>query len=501
MLPQRAGRVGGGALGNGEKLGKLCHRVEIALARLLEKRPVRALVHAEREMGVVQGAASLPRELNVEALDRRLSLRKRARADAASELPAPDSTTLSPAERAVLDAMAPSYAEIERRRRDIAAQTESALRAAQPTTVDCSSGAVLDARLALKQVEARVGHDWRQAAAVAAEARADLKAFKTENQLRRAAVYPQSMLLQVGLLLCAALFEALFSAALFAEEDERGLLGGAITAVGLSGANVTLGFLAGFLGLRYLQHVRLPFKVLGALAFALLALLGLMLNLFAADWRDQLALLAGRQIDMGADAGFHLWSLLQLNSPQSIILLMLGAGVWIFAALKGYSGFDDPYPDFGKLDRAAKNAADALADLRADAMEELQAPIDAARANIAAQVEHMRAAFETMQRIFDEGASAVAALDARVRSLDAAKAAALALYRTDNAAARATPPPAYFADMTAPHALADVLAPAASLVDDARLRVRAAQEESARALEGLLQELGAAAARLDGDTA
>ena len=40
--------------------------------------------------------------------------------------------------------------------------------------------------------------------------------------------------------------------------------------------------------LRYLQHVKLPIKAVGALAFAALASLALMLNLFAADWRDPL---------------------------------------------------------------------------------------------------------------------------------------------------------------------------------------------------------------------
>src|SRR5262249_44721725 len=153
-------------------------------------------------------------------------------------------------------------------------------------------------------------------------ARRDLHAFKNANQLRRTASYPRSTLLQAGLLLCAAVFESLFSAALFAEDDARGLLGGAIIAIGLSGANVTLGFLAGFLGRRYLQHVRLPTKALGALAFAGITFLALMLNLFAADWRDRLASAAGQQVDFGSDASFHLWSLLQLSTPQAIILLM-----------------------------------------------------------------------------------------------------------------------------------------------------------------------------------
>ena len=291
----------------------------------------------------------------------------------------------------------------------------------------------------MKQAAGRLAHDWSDAVARAAQARADLDAFKRAHNLRRAAVYPRSTLLQAGLLFCAAVFEALFSAALFAEDDARGLLGGAITAIGLSGANVTLGYLAGFLGLRYLQHVRLPLKAMGALAFAALTLLALMLNLFAADWRDQLAALAGRQIDMGSDAGFHIWSLLQLNSPQAIILLMLGAGVWVFAALKGYSGFDDPYPDYGKMDRAAQDAADALSDFRADARLELEAPIDAAKAALAARVEKMRAEFEAMNKAFDAAALKMELLDAKARALDDAAAGAVHLYRQENAALRTTP--------------------------------------------------------------
>ena len=41
-------------------------------------------------------------------------------------------------------------------------------------------------------------------------------------------------------------------------------MGGAVIALGLSGANVSLGFLSGFIGLRYLGHVRTPLKIGGA---------------------------------------------------------------------------------------------------------------------------------------------------------------------------------------------------------------------------------------------
>lgn len=441
--------------------------------------------------------AKPPQGLSAAALDKRLGLRRRAREDAARNLPRHDADELSAAEMAAVEAVAGERAKVDQARSDARADAERRLRALAPMPQDFA-GPALDARLALKQTAGRLAHDWSEAATRAAQGRDDLDAFKRAHQLRRAAVYPRSTLLQTGLLFCAAVFEALFSAALFAEDDARGLLGGVITAVGLSGANVTLGYLAGFLGLRYLQHVRLPIKIAGALGFAALTALALMLNLFAADWRDQLAAAAGRQIDLGSDASFHLWSLLQLESPQSIILLMLGAGVWVFAALKGYSGFDDPYPDYGKMDRAARDATDALSDFRAEARLELEAPVNAARAALAARVEKMRAEFEAMNKSFDAAALKMETLDAKARALDQAAADAIHLYRQENAAHRTAPAPAYFGSPPpAAGAALDALAGAAAMIDEARTRLAEAQAQSAQALEELLAELDQATKRLD----
>lgn len=446
-------------------------------------------------------AAKPPSGFSAAALEKRLQLRKRAREDGMHNSPRYDTEDLSAAERAVLEAVGAERAHVDQTRNEAKAEAERRLRALAPVPQDFA-GPALDARLALKQAAGRVGHDWGEAAERAAHARADLDAFKRANQLRRGAVYPASTVLQAGLLLCAAVFEALFSAALFAEDDARGLLGGAITAIGLSGANVTLGYLAGFLGLRYLQHIRMPLKIAGVTAFAVFTALALMLNLFAADWRDQMAAMAGREVDLGSDASFRFWSLLQLDSPQAIILLMLGAGVWVFATLKGYSGFDDPYPDFGKMDRAARDAADTLSDLRADARRELEAPIETAKVALAARLEKMRAEFEAMNKAFDGAALKMEALDARVRALDEAAAGAIHVYRQENATARTTPAPAYFA---APPPVAgpslDALAGAAGMIDDARRRLAEAQKQSAEALEGLLHDLEEAAKRLDAGAA
>lgn len=445
----------------------------------------------------VRPTAKPPQGFSAAALDKRLGLKKRAREDAALNQPRQDADDLSTAELAVLEVVGAERARLDQTRHEARADAERRLRTLAPAPQDFS-GPALDARLALKQAAGRLAHDWGAAADRAAQARADLDAFKRKHELRRQAVYPQSTLLQTGLLFCAAVFEALFSAALFAEDDERGLLGGAITAIGLSGANVTLGFLAGFLGLRYLQHIKLPMKAVGALAFGALTFLALMLNLFAADWRDQLAALAGRQVDLGSDASFHLWSLLQLDSPQAIIILMLGAGVWVFAALKGYSGFDDPYPDYGKMDRASRDAAEALSDFRADGRVALEEPVDAARAALAARLEKMRAEFDAMNKAFDAAAVKMEELDAQARALDQAAADAIHLYRLENTGFRTTPAPAYFgAPPPAAGPPLDALTGAAALLDDARARLADAQAQSAAALEGLLAELDEATRRLD----
>ncbi|MEQ1617791.1 MAG: hypothetical protein ABL883_05555 [Terricaulis sp.] len=433
--------------------------------------------------------------VSVAALDKRLGLRRRAREDASQNLPRQDAQSLSPTETAIIEMVAAEREQVDQARQEAKTEAERRLRMLALAPQDFS-GPAIEARLALKQASGRLSHDWQAASSRAKQARADLDSFKRINQLRRSAVYPDSTLMQAGLLLSAALFESLFSAALFAEELD-GLLGGAVVAIGLSGANVALGFLSGYLGLRYLQHVRMPVKAAGALAFGVLGLLALMLNLFAADWRDRLATASGVRVE-GSDAGFHLWSLLSLDSPQAIILLMLGAGVWAFASLKGYSGFDDPYPDYSKMDRAAALAAEDLSEFRNAARETLEAPIETAKAALAARTTKLQAEFEAMNKAFDAAAQKLGALDDQARALDGAVAAAVQLYRQENAAARGSPAPAYFG-APPPHAgpALDPLAQCGAIVDEARTTLAEAHAKSAQALEALVQELDAAAKHLD----
>lgn len=431
--------------------------------------------------------------LSTAALDKKLQVRRRARVDGAQNLPSADAADLSETEKMIAEVVAGERAGVEQARLSARAEAERRLRALAPTPQDVS-GPALEARLALMQVEGRLAHDWGSVAARARQARTDLESFRRAHNLRRQAVTPASTLFQAGLLLVAALFEALFSATLFAETDPRGLLGGAVTAIGLSGANVVLGFLGGYVGLRYLQHAQAPLKVAGALGFALLLGAAIILNWGAAGWRDMLAVQ-----QTSSDATSSMWSsVLHLHSPQAVVLLMLGAGVWVFATLKGYSKFDDPYPDYGKMDRAARDADEELSDFRNEARSELEAPIETARAALSARVEKMRAECEAMSKAFDEAALKLEALDARARALDETVASAVQLYRQENIAARSAPAPAYFsASPPAAGVALDVLAGCGAMIDEARALLAQTQAQSNEALQTLLTELAASQGRLD----
>ncbi len=431
---------------------------------------------------------------DLERLLRTRDVRARARADGAADHPPSAATQESELERDVARALAHDQARIAAQRAEARDAFEQRMRLSKPQPLDIA-GVVLEARLAMRQAEGRIAHDYAIAAARAEANTRDLDSFARTHQLRRAAMYPESRVLQAGLLLVAALFEALFSAALFAEDDARGLLGGAVTAIGLSGANVILGFLAGFLGLRYVQHARLPQRIVGGAGFALFAATALFLNFFAAIWRQDVAAAA----EAGSDASGFFARMFSLSEPQAIVLLMLGGGVWVFAALKGFSGFDDPYPDYGKLARAKADAEEALSDLRGEARLALEAPIETARAAIAARLDEARARAETLERLYDEAVAALAGLDAEARRLDAAAIEAVHTYRQENLSARKTPAPAYFAaEPRHEGAALDPLRAAGEIVAAGRAALAAAQTEAHQGVEALMIELESVQARLDG---
>jgi hypothetical protein len=334
---------------------------------------------------------------------------RRAREDGAAGAPRQDSTDWSAAEREVLALLADQRAGHEAVRARLAEQAAHDIARLAPPAFDAGA-ACAQAEVELRLVAGRLAPDVAEAAARARLAQRQLESFREAHNLARPAIYPASRVLQAGLLLLAAGFESVFSAALFAETDERGLIGGAMVALGLSGANVTLGFLAGFLGLRYLGAREPLARSIGAAGLLVLTGLSISLNLFAARWRDTLT--ATSQDPLAALDAAQWFG---LASPQAVILLMLGGGVWIFSALKGYSGFDDPYPDYGKFDRAARDLREAADLRRARARAELEAPVTKAKDALSAQLAQIEQAAARVRTRYDEASAAIQALDRDAR--------------------------------------------------------------------------------------
>ncbi|MFZ4071050.1 MAG: hypothetical protein ACOYJ6_13210 [Caulobacterales bacterium] len=171
---------------------------------------------------------------------------------------------------------------------------------------------------------------------------------------------------------------------------------------------------------------------------------------------------------------------LPLTTPQALILPMRAAAVFVFAALKGYFDGHDPDPDYGKFDRADVRAIATAAALRADARDDLEAAVMKTKKALTERIASLGAALEARRKMFDAGAADEAG-------------AAFALNRRENAAARAGPAPAYFADQLAQQThLPDVLGPAGALLADSETRFSAARERADAILTPIAAALEAA---------
>lgn len=458
-------------------------------------------------------------EAPFEVWERRLRVRQRARDPNDADALEADIKAQIGADRARLLAERQTQADA----------LETALRRAALPALDIET-VRLEAQMGLMRTEGRVAAQVQAAQRASARAQGDLEGFRRRNDLRRPAAYPRSALMAIALLLVAALFESLFSASIFAAGSELGLLGGATIAIGLSGANVALGFLAGYLGLRYGGAREPARRAFGIACFLAAMTAAIALNVFAAGTREgmhaqataQARLAAEPKIaqayetcraraERAADEGVARRMrtaceraaaarraaidpepsarVLSFATPEAVILLMLGGAVWVFASLKGYSGVDDPYPDYGKFARLAQRLEDDHAERRETARTALEEPVAEANAAIAARLGAVSEALARRRAAFDEGAARLSALDARLRRLDEMEQRLLAQARRDAAPFPADP---------GWRSYGDALAGAGDLIAAGERAAADAQAAAAQTLNALGAALEAATRRLDG---
>lgn len=446
-------------------------------------------------------------------MERRLAVRRRARADGAAGRPEADAVSI-PAEQDIIDAVELERAKLLRERTSIAASLEQGWRRLASSADEIEMHAAA-ARLSLRQMEGRLRLSLKTAAARAEEASGDLEAFKQREQVRWRARSPESLTLSTAMLVGLVAVEAVASAPIFADAMNGGLAQGYMAAVTLSALNASIGLIGGYFGIRYLQRRGATLKWLGGLCTLAAVGFGIFFNVFASLWRARAvedleraealrAMQRGKTFNAEVLAGQSdaLSLLFDTRHGETFILLVLGLIVLIGALVKGATGFDDPVPDHGALTRAAEREMEDFADAQEEALEALDEPVTTAREKIDAMMLERRTALTTMRTQYDDAEAKLHVIDVRLKDLALAQAMLIETYRVANMASRRTSPPlGFMTPPPQPDAPDDALERAGALRTEAEAALAGLAAAARRAIEALIVEREAVETRLRGSEA
>ena len=260
---------------------------------------------------------------------------------------------------------------------------------------DCTPAALDSEQIkeAVKSDEAELRHyekdDSELARVEHAMAKAELDEFQDAHAQRIGKRTPDiktNVEQTIAVLLAIMILEGGFNALLFKDAQSSGLLGGVLVAFGVSAVNVCFGVLGGFLGLRYLNHSKLPFRLLGGLVATSFIGLGIFLNFFVAHFRDVVEIGLHASAAAGASTTFSMFSVppgdviasmfpnvFGLSSLVAIGLLLIGLAVFAMALYEGYEKISDRYPGYGRVWRKERQAYERRQTIRTELRDDLSA--------------------------------------------------------------------------------------------------------------------------------
>jgi hypothetical protein len=273
------------------------------------------------------------------------------------------------------------------------------------------------------------------------------EAFRRFQEINRRDSLPD--LSRGGLLPIAAFavmvaIESVMNGNMFAQGNDFGLLGGIFQAIVFSVANVGFGGLVGAFVFRQLSHVVFWRRALGALGVIASGLLGLVLNLGIAHFRDAMA-----QASADVDAAKVALQQLQshpfvLNDLVSWLLFSLG---FVFFWLACYDGFsmDDPYPSYGRRYRALLAAKDRYERAVAETHHSMASVRDGYTRRIAEIAKQRDVYAHHLTSLYDRIARLTNSYERHCQSIRSVHRHFIEEYRDSNRRARTTQPPGYFA--------------------------------------------------------
>jgi hypothetical protein len=272
--------------------------------------------------------------------------------------------------------------------------------------------------------------------------RDELRDFRAKHKLKRAARDPSNRLTTLGLLFVLIGVEAAVNGVFFAKGSEFGLVGGIVTAVGVSFANVIFAFALGLFPMRWMNHRNYLVKLIG-LIFTLAGFAALIaLHGFAAHYRDAIAVVSEDRALQVAVASL-LKSPFVLNDLNSYYLFGIGT-IWALAAIwKGYTN-DDPYPRYGAHYRRAVAARNEYSDEHAALFDDLNDIKEKTVAAIEAGTRRIPHFPQQAAQIRSQRTGFLQAFGAYETSIETAANQLLSRYRDGNLARRKTPAPEHF---------------------------------------------------------
>jgi hypothetical protein len=272
--------------------------------------------------------------------------------------------------------------------------------------------------------------------------RDELRDFRAKHKLKRSARDPANRFTTLGLLFLLIGVEAAINGVFFAKGSEFGLVGGIVTAIGISFANVSVAFILGLVPMRWMNHRNYFVKLIG-LSFTLAGLGSLVaLHGFAAHYRDAIAAV-GEDRALGAATATLLKTPFALGDLNSYYLFGIGI-IWAIAAIwKGYNN-DDPYPRYGAYYRRAALARNEYSDEHSALFDELNEIKEKTVAAIKAGTQRIPLFPQQAAQIRSERTGHLQAFGAYESSIQTAANQLLARYRDGNVARRNSPAPRHF---------------------------------------------------------
>ena len=277
-----------------------------------------------------------------------------------------------------------------------------------------------------------------------AKAQKELKLFKHDHGLEeRAARYPESKLLQVGIMVVLVVSESFFNATFLARGNELGLLGGWTEAILISLIN---GLLLGFSlywSVRWCICYKTITKCFGVLSLLVVVTAAVAFNIFVAHYRNALG------GEFPEQAGVIAWTTIQenpwnLGDFKSVMLLMAGLLVFGLAAID-WASMDDIYPGYGRVTRKHIAAHGALAEFHHWLVhEELQGLREEADNIISKHLTLAAQAASEDERILGRMKLLNDRLVESAENVQSGVNRLLHIYREANRGSRESDPPTYF---------------------------------------------------------